>query len=76
MLQQRPKTLGSDKNNVKDTNNYIERDNIKQSHGIIKKHVVNARTNNLHRKESNHEKVYKTEQKKTLIKNRGRLDGK
>ena len=66
MLQQRPKTLCSDKNNVKD--NYKERYNIKQSHGVIKKHVINAGTNHLYKKKSNDEKVCKTEQKKTLKK--------
>ena len=68
MLQQRPKTLRSDKNNVKDKGNYTERDDIKQSHGVIKKHVINARTNHLHTKKSNDENVCKTEQKKTLKK--------
>ena len=33
MLQKRPKKLRSDKNNVKDKDNYTERDDIKQSHG-------------------------------------------
>ena len=40
------------------------KDDIKQSHSLIKNHV-NAVTNHFHKKESNDEKVHETEQKKT-----------
>ena len=48
--------LDSDKSNVKDKTNCLEKDNMEQSHSVIKD-VLNARTNDLHeKKNSNNER--------------------